>query len=818
MSASNVGHDLHYAVRAVRTQPGFAAAAVVMLALGIGATTAIFSVVKAVVLSPLPYADADRLVHIVHNIGGIDQPYFNDGILLTYAESGQAFESVGAWMPEGQGVTVTGQGEPEEVRALTASRGFFTTLGVQPSVGRWFSAEEDASGSALTVMLGEGYWQSRFGGDRSVIGRSLTIDARPYQVIGVMPARFTFGGEADLFLPLRINPARPVPFFRINGIARLKPGVTLAGANADVPRILENYFVKYKANPERKVRWVPLLTPLKQVVVGDVGPTLWLLFATIGIVLLMACANVATLLLVRAESRRQEFAIRTALGAPWSRVARSLMAESMLLALVGGSLGAAVAYGGVRLLAAAEPANLPRLTEIVVDGDVWLFAIGISVLCGLVFGLIPIARLIRQRSTAHLGVGLRTISLARERQRSQTALVAVQMALAMVLLVSAGLMVRSFQALRSVAPGFAQPATLHTFGVTIPASTTPDLDQLMRKQQELLRAIGALPGVDDVAFTTRLPMDPSDRWSAALALEDQPHVGSAAPPNRQVKVISPGAFAVFGTPLVAGRDFTWTDLEGLRDVAIVSENLARAHWGSAQTALGKRIRQYYAAAGPWREIVGVAGDVFDDGVDQEAPATVYWPARLPAPLFAGYHARRVSFVIRTERAGTAGLMTELREAVRSIDPGLALASPGTLDELYRRSMSRTSLTLALLAIAGTMALLLGICGIYGVIAYAVTQRRREIGIRIALGAQGRQIRGLFLRRGLTVAAIGLTIGLAASFAGARLIQSLLFGIEPIDAATFTIAPIMLAAIGALATYVPARRALAVDPVETMRAE
>jgi predicted permease len=818
MNAWHITHDLQYAFRAVRTQPGFAAAAVVILALGIGATTAMFSVVKAVVLNPLPYPEAERLVHIVHNIGGIDQPYFNDAIFLTYAETGQPFESVGAWMPEGQGVTVSGLGEPEEVRALTVSRGFFTTLGVQPLVGRWFSIEEDAPGSELTVLLGEGYWRRRFGGDRSVIGRPLTINARPYQVIGVMPAQFNFGGEADLFLPLRINPARPVPFFRINGIARMKPGMTLAGANADVPRILENYFVKYKANPERKVRWVPLLTPLKQVVVGDVGPTLWLLFGTIAIVLFMACANVATLLLVRSESRRHEFAVRTALGAPWSRVARSLIAESMLLAAAGGALGIALAFAGVRLLMAAEPANLPRLTEITVDRDVLVFALGISWLCGLVFGLIPIARFIRHRSTAHVGVGMRAITLTREHQRSQTALVAVQMALALVLLVSAGLMVRSFQALRNVEPGFQRPETLQTFTVTIPATTTPDLDQLMRMQQELARAIDALPGVDGVAYTTRLPMDPSDRWSAALALEDQPHDGRGAPPNRQVKVISPGAFAVFGTPLVAGRDFTWTDLEGVRDVAIVSENLAREHWGSAQAALGKRIRQYYAEAGPWREIVGVAGDVFDDGVQQEAPPTVYWPARLPSPLFAGYQPRRVSFAIRTERAGTPGLMAELRDALRSIDAGLALASPGTVDELYRRSMSRTSLTLALLAIAGTMALLLGICGIYGVIAYAVAQRRREIGIRMALGAERSQIRALFLRRGLAVAAIGLTIGLAASFAGARLIQSLLFGIEPIDAATFTIAPIVLAAVGVLATYVPARRALAVDPVETMRAE
>lgn len=810
--------DLGQAIRTVRTRPGFTAAATLMLALGIGATAAIFSVVKAIVIDPLPYPNADRLVHIVHDIGGIEQPYFNDAIFLTYVETGSAFESVGAWMPEGQGMTVTGRGEPEEVRAVTASRGFFTTLGVQPAVGRWFSDEDDAPGSPLTVMLGEGYWRRQFGGDPAVIGQAMNINARPHRVIGVMPARFTFAGDADLFLPLRINPARPVPFFRINGIARMKDGVTLAAANADVPRILESYFVKYKANPERKVRWAPLLTPLQQVVVGDIGPTLWLLLATIGVVLLMACANVATMMLVHVEARQQEFAIRLALGARWTRVARSVLVESLLLAIVGGILGVAIAYGSVRLLATAKPANLPRLDEIAVDPAVLGFACAVSLLCGLLFGLIAMAKLGRQRRAMTLGSGLRAGHMTRDRQRSQMALVAVQMAFAVALLVSAGLMIRSFQALRSVDPGFVRPHTLQTFMVTFPETMVPSIERVLRMQRDVADAIAALPGVTGVSFTTRLPMDPDDRWSAALALEDRPHDGREAPPNRQVKVIPPGAFAVFGTPLVAGRDFTWSDLEEMRDVAIVSENLAREHWGSAQAALGRRIRQFYAAPGPWREIVGVAGDVFDDGVDQEAPATVYWPARLPSPLFAGYQPRRVSFAIRTDRAGTAALMTELRETVRKIDAGLALARPVTLDQLYRRSMSRTSLTLALLAVAGAMALVLGVCGIYGVIAYAVAQRRREIGIRLALGAQAAQIRNLFLRRGLIVAAAGLVLGLGGAVALTRLMTSVVFGVELLDPITFAAVPILLAAVAFAATYLPAQRALSLDPVETMRAE
>ena len=812
--------DLLQAIRAIRAQPGFAAAAILMLGLGIGATTAIFSVVKAVLIDPLPYPNADRLLHIVHNIGGIDQPYFNDGIFLTYRESSEAFESVGAWSPESTAVTITGSGEPEEARALSASRGLLVTLGVQPAIGRWFTAEEDTPGSPNAAMIGAGYWRRKFGGDPNVVGRSLVINGEPFQIVGVMPAHFSFSGAFDILLPLRINAARPVQFFYLNGIARLKPGATMETARADMARIFELYFEKYKQNPKRAVRWLPIPAPLKDTVVGDVGGTLWVLMATIAIVLLMACANVATLLLVRAESRRQEFAIRAALGARWTRMARSLLVESMLLAVIGGALGLAIAYGGLRLLVAVDPANVPRLGEITIDPLVLAFAAGITMLSGLLFGLMPIARYFGRRFTAAAGVGTRAISITRERQRSQHALVAVQIAFALVLLVSSGLMIRTFEQLRNVPAGFTDPATLQTFKISIPPNLIADLDLVLRAQRNLMDRIAALPGVSSVAFTTRLPMDTEERWSMALTHEDQPHdPAKGAPPNRQVKVIPPGSFATFGTPMIAGRDFTWDDLEQVRDVAIVSESLAREMWGSANAALGKRIRQFYASQqAPFREIVGVAGDVYDDGVHQEAPATVYWPARLPSPLFGGYQPRRVAMVIRTDRAGTASLIAELRDAVRSVHGDLPLAQAGTLEQYYDRSLSRTSFALAMLALAGMMALLLGIGGVYGVIAYAVAQRRREIGIRMALGAQAGQIRALFLRRGLFVAAAGLVLGIAGAIAFTRLMTSMLFGVEPLDPLTFAAAPILLAVIAVVATYVPSRRALSVDPVETMRAE
>jgi predicted permease len=409
----------------------------------------------------------------------------------------------------------------------------------------------------------------------------------------------------------------------------------------------------------------------------------------------------------------------------------------------------------------------------------------------------------------------RGVTLTRERQRSQHTLVMVQIALALVLLVSAGLMIRSFQALRNVDPGFAQPQYVQTFGISIPATMVADSERRTRMQHEILDKIGSIPGVASAAFTTRLPMDPTDRWSAALTVEGKVDDGRT-PANRQVKVISPGMFQTLGTPLVAGRDFTWTELDNVRDIAIVSENLARELWGSPAAALGKRIREYYGSKeDPWREIIGVAGDVYDDGAHQQPPETVYWPARLRP---AGYQPRRVSVVIRTGRAGTESLLNQVREAVWSVNPSLPVAQVTTLGNIYDQSMARTSFTLAMLAIAGAMALLLGIVGIYGVIAYAVSQRRREIGIRLALGAHAREIRRLFVRRGLILTSIGVAIGLCGAAGFARLMRSLLFGVTPLDPITFLSAPALLAAAAVLASYLPARRAMAVDPVETMRAE
>ena len=806
--------DIRQAARMLRREPGFAAAAIVMLALGIGATTAIFSVVHAVLLKPLPYREPSALVKIVHDTGGIEQHYFSDAIYVTYLEHGRAFDGVGVW--SSGNATISGHGDPEEVRALRVSHGFLPTLGVQPHIGRWFSPVDDTRGSADTVMLTHGYWHRRFGADPGVLNRMLTIDARPHHIIGVMPASFTFGGERDVMLPLRIDRTRLIPAFRLLGLARMKPGVTLEHANADVARILDTWVANFRVG--RRIRYGPALRSLEQDIVGNIGTTLWILLATVAVVLLMACANVANLLLVRADSRRGEFAIRAALGARWTRVARAVLVESLALTLLGGLLGLGLAYGGVRLLAAIGPANLPRLAEIAIDPVVLGFALALSLLCGMLFAVMPILKYAGPRLAASIGAGSRGSSVTRERQRSQQLLVALQMALALVLLVTAGLMIRSFQALRRVEPGFADPARVQTFSISIPPLVVPEAERVTRMQQQILDKIGAIPGVASAAFTTRLPTD-ADRFSAALRAMDIADDGRT-PPNRHVKIVSPGAFATFGTPLVGGRDFTWTDVSDAREIAIVSEKLAREMWGSAEAALGKRIREYYGSGGPWREIVGVAGDVHDDGAHQQPPATVYWPAREHIQLFgmSGYQPRRVSIVVRSDRAGTESFLTELRAAVWSVNATLPLADVRTLDEIYGRSMARTSFTLVLLVIAGTMALFLGLVGIYGIVSYAVSQRRREIGIRVALGAQAREIRRLFFGRSLVLIGIGIAIGLASAAGLGRVMRSMLFGVEPLDPVVFTVMPVVLAAAAAVATYLPARRALAVDPIETLRAE
>jgi predicted permease len=543
---------------------------------------------------------------------------------------------------------------------------------------------------------------------------------------------------------------------------------------------------------------------------------LWLVMGTIGVVMLIACTNVANLLLVRADARQQELSVRAALGAGRARIAWELLLESLCLGLLGGLLGVGIAYEGLRLLAAIGPANLPRLGEISLDVRSLGFTLFLSVLSGLLFGSIPALRYARARTTAVLRGAGRTAGLSRERQRGRDLLVVAQVAMALVLLVSAMLMIRTFRALRHVEPGFSQPEHLQTMRTSIPASLVADPQQVTRIQNSIADKLAAIPGVASVGFASSAPMEGIEaNWDEIHF--DGKILGEVAP-LRLFKYVSPDYFRTARTRLVAGRELTWTEVYGQRPVAIISENLARESFGTPSAALGKRLREFPDM--PWHEVVGVAEDVRENGVQDQAPAMVYWPSMM-AGIF-GPHTfdtqRTVTFVLRSDRAGTEGLLSEMRQAVWSVNASLPLASMRTMQEIYSQSLARTSFTLVMLGIAGTMAFVLGIIGIYGVISYAVLQRTREIGIRLALGEQTGRLRWMFIRSALLLSGSGVAIGLAAAAGLMRLMKSLLFGVSPLDPFTYVSVLIVLTASAVLASYLPARRAAAVNPVEALRAE
>jgi predicted permease len=821
-----VWQDLRYAMRMLRRQPVFSLTAILTLALGIGATTAMFSVVNGVVIKPLPYPESDNVVTVgVSAVFGTQRtPDFPlaPRMFASYAAHGHSFQDFGLFTASE--VTVTGSGSPERTDTLQVTRGILAALGVQPALGRWFSPDDHRPGTQDAVILSNGYWQRRFGGDPAVIGRVLTIDARPRAVIGVMPASFSIREIlADLILPLRFDPARvdsPLPEgFCCRGIARLKPGMTLTQANADVARMVDAW-KRVENRPQLEdLQLGPAVRPLKDDVVGDVGRVLWVLLGSISILLVIACANVANLLLVRAEARGQELALRTALGAGWRQLARLLMVESLALGLLGGVIGVGLAYGGLRALVALAPANLPRLNEITIDGAVLGFAVAASIASGLLFGLIPIARIVKSKSPLSLaesvrGIG-RSASAGRNQHRSQNALVVVQVALALVLLISSGLMIRTFQNLRNVQPGFTDPATIQSVRISLSAEDVPDPDRVPRVQRDILDRLAAIPGVSSAAFVDALPMEPN-RLNAIVAAEGKEYGPKGIPPTRTIKMISPGALHTLGTPLLAGRDFTWEELLTQRNVAMVSESFARGEWSTVEGAIGKRV--LVGTSQTWQEVIGVVADVYDAGADRPVPLMVYWPARLQDFVAGTLLRRSVNFVVRSERTGTEAFVRDIRQAVAEVMPNLPVFQIRTLRDVYDQSMAPTAFSLILLGIAGAMALLLGIVGIYGVLAYAVMQRRREVGIRLALGARPGSVKGMFVYRGMVLSAVGIAIGAAVAAGITRWMSSLLFGVTPVDAATFATAASVLVIAALAASYLPARRAAAVDPVHTLTAQ
>ena len=819
--------SLRQVFRGFAMTPTFTAIVLGTLALGIAANTAIFSVVNGVLIKPLPFPHSQDLVSIWHAAPGLSGVVgdlnCSPAMYFTYREENQTFREFGLW--ENRNVSVTGVGDPEELRSLLVTYGTLQALGVQPAVGRWFSQADDIPGSPETVMLTFGYWQRRFGGEHSVVGRTLTVDSKPRTVIGVMPRDFRFLDlDPVLILPERFD--RNTLFlgnFGPNGIARLKPGVTVQQANADLGRMLGIWLKAWPVPPGfdralfENARLSPKLRPLKEDLVGDVGTTLWVLMGTLGLVLLIACANVANLLLVRAEGRQQELAIRAALGAGWARIAREMLIESLTLGVLGGFLGLGLAYAGVRILVANGPTTLPRLAEIGIDPLVLAFALAVSLLTGLLFGIIPVLKYAGPHLANALRAGGRTLSQSRERHRARSTLVIVQVALALVLLIGSGLMIRTFQALRNVQPGFTRPAEVQLMRISVNEGQVKEPENVMRLQNEMMDRLAALPGVVSVSLANSAPLEGLNSFDPVYA-QDKTYTAGQLAPMRRYRFITPGFFQTTGTVLVAGRDFTWTDLYEKRNVAIVSENLARELWGDPAAAVGKRIKGGTSPSSPWREIVGVAGDVYHNGAQEKPPTFAYWPALMDNFWGPKRATRSGTLLIRTSRAATESFLSEARQAVWSVNSSLPVFQVRTLQDLYVQSLARTSFTLVMLAIAGVMALVLGIVGIYGVITYAITQRRREIGIRMALGAQPARLQQMFVRQGLRLAGIGALIGLGAAAGLTRLMSSLLFGVTALDPLTYAAVAAILIAAAALASYLPARRATSVDPMAALRAE
>jgi putative ABC transport system permease protein len=815
---------LKHVLRRLIRFPLFTIITIATLGIGIGANSAIFTVIEGVLLKPLPYPDPAQLVAVDHTAPGVNIPRTGAAPFLhfTYRDQSHVFTETGMW--RGNAVSLTGTGEPEEVRTLDVTEGTLDVLEVHPLLGRVFSSADDSPTSQRTTILTYGYWKSRFGGDPGVVGRRIVLNGEPYEIIGVLPEAFRFlDRKFSLVLPLRLDPAKVfLGNFSYSGIARLKPGVSVADANADAARMIPIALKRYPPfpgfNPKmfEEARLAPAIRPLKDELVGDIGKVLWVLMGTLAMVLLIACANVANLLLVRAEGRQQELAIRAALGAGRAQIARELLLESLALGVGGGLFGLALAYGALRTLIAFAPANVPRLDAISIDVPVVLFTLAISLVAALLFGSIPIFKYVGPQLGAALRGGGRTSSDSRERHRTRSTLVIVQVALALVLLISSGLMIRTFYALRHVDPGFERPEDVATIRISIPSSEVHDPIQAVRMDQAILEKVAAIPGVSSAGMASYIPMT-GQGWHDAIYAEDHPISESRMAPIRTFKMVSPGLFKTMGNRLVAGRDFTWADIFDERRVAIVSESLARELWQSPEAALGKRVNETRNA--PLREIVGVVADERDDGVDRKAPAIVCWPMLMDK--FFGdepFVDRTMSLVIRSGRAGTSGLLKEVGAAVWSVDPNLPLANVRTLQEIYDGSLARTSFALVMLAIAGAMALLLGVAGLYGVIAYSVSQRTREIGIRMALGARYEEVTRLFVRHGLTLALAGIACGLTVSFVLARLMSSLLFDVSATDGVTYVVVSVGLAAAAVLASYVPARRATRIDPVHALRAE
>jgi putative ABC transport system permease protein len=804
--------DLRYGVRLLVRSPGFTATAVLCLALGIGANTAIFSVVDAVLLKPLPYQDPDRLLMLWEKPPGGGNNVVSAANFRDWSDQNRVFEGMAAIATDS--FNLSGVEEPENVPGKRVSANFFALLGPKPALGRTFLPEEEQTGKDKVVVLSYNLWQRRFGGDPHLIGKPITLNSRKYTVVGVMSSYFTRDLPAHLWIPLAFETKQPNREFHfLEVLARLKPGVTLGQAQAEMDIIAQSIAQQY---PKTNRNWGVTLQPFRdQIVARDLRQSLLVLLGAVGFVLLIGCANVANLMLARGASRQKEVAVRAALGAGRSRLIRQFLTESALLAMVGGSLGFLLAYWLVDLLTAVMPPfTLPSEAEVAVDQRVLLFTLGVSLLTGILFGLAPAWQTTKPHLNESLKEGGRSSTASLGRYRFRSWLVVAEVALALVLLVGAGLLIHSFWRLHQVRPGFRSDKVL-TMAMTIPRTKYSQAEQVAAFYRQTLQRVEALAGVERAAVSSTLPLR---GWNIGMpfSIEGRAAQAAAELQGALFQIISPGYFQAMGIPLLKGRGLTEQDTSQAPHVAVINQVMV-SRFFAKEDPIGKRLmteslisgREQLGPTVLW-EIVGIAGNVKDSGLrEQESPAIYVPSAQSPWPF--------MSLAVRT-RTDPVGMVSAVKSAIREVDPDQPVTDVKTMDQIVAESLSQPRFWVMLLGLFAVIAWVLAAVGIYGVLSYSVTERTHEIGIRMALGAERRDVLRLVIGQGMVLILMGVGIGLAGAFGLTRLMSSLLYSVTATDPVTFLVVSLLLTAVACLACYIPARRATKVDPMVALRYE
>jgi predicted permease len=819
--AENFVQDARYGLRTLRKSPAFALVAVLTLALGIGASASVFSVVNAILLKPLPYPHADRIVipWLVAPAGvNIGAEYIPWGQVQyrTLTRASHPFQYVGAF--QNDSFNLTGSGEPERFDGYRATAEFFGALGVSPVLGRVYNNEEDQPGHEFVVVLSYQLWQDRFGGSRDVLGRSIVLNGSPYTVIGVMPADFAFprGEEMpasfsfprhpQLWVPAAI-PASPKGGPSEQAVvARLKAGLSIAQAQAQMDVLSRNF---EKADPRWKGWFNTRLTPLMNQVVGDAQRPLLLILGSVGVVLLIACSNVANLLLARSFVRKREFTLRAALGAGRGRIVRQLLTESVILALTGGLLGTLLALAGVYSVKVFGPASVPRLQESALDWRVIAFSVGLSVFTGIFFGIAPALVAVRENVFASLKEGGQRSVGSGAHPNLRNGFLVAQVALALVLVVSAGLLVRTFFRLLSVDPGF-RPSQVLTFDLSVPALKYPDQLHIVPLYRKVLEGLRVVPGFQSAGVAETLPMG-GEGESTVINIVDHPAAKPKELPFANYTIVSPGYFGAVGASILRGRDISEADSAGAIPATVINTTMAKKYW-PGQDPLGKKVALGSPRFPTWT-VVGIVADIKHFSMREDTPPEMYVPFTQPQ-----WPSMLTTHVAVRSTADTATLSAAMREAVHAVDPDLPVANLALLTTLVDQSMTQPRFAMLLLASFAGLALLLAAIGMYGVISYSVTQRTQEIGIRMALGAARTNVFRMVLAEGARLTGLGIVIGLAAALAVTQLMKSFLYGIRATDPITFVAVSALLVVVALLACYLPARRATHVDPIVALRYE